>query len=30
LKVVRGPQTVPGKKLDYPKERHAELFGVLK
>jgi len=27
---VRGPQTVPGKKLDYPKERHAELSGVLK
>ena len=27
IEVVRGPQTVPGRKLDYPKERHAELFG---
>ena len=27
IEVVRGPQTAPGKKLDYPKERHAELFG---
>jgi len=27
IEVVRGPQTVSGRKLDYPKERHAELFG---
>lgn len=27
IDVIRGPQTSPGKKLVYPKERHAELFG---
>jgi len=27
IEVLRGPQTAPGKKLVYPKERHAELFG---
>jgi D-3-phosphoglycerate dehydrogenase len=27
IEVSRGPQTTPGKKLVYPKERHAELFG---
>ena len=24
IEVVRGPQTVPGRKLDYPKERRRE------
>jgi D-3-phosphoglycerate dehydrogenase len=27
IEVLRGPQTAPGKKLVYPKERHSELFG---
>jgi len=27
IKVIRGPQTTLGKKLIYPKERYAELFG---
>lgn len=27
IEVVCGPQTMAGKKLVYPKERHAELFG---
>ncbi len=27
IEVLRGPQTAPGKKLVYPKELHAELFG---
>jgi len=27
IEIIRGPQTAPGKKLIYPKERYAELFG---
>ncbi len=27
IEVIRGPQTSPGKKLVYPKERYIELFG---
>jgi D-3-phosphoglycerate dehydrogenase len=27
IEVLRGPHTTPGKKLVYPKERHAEFFG---
>jgi phosphoglycerate dehydrogenase-like enzyme len=27
IQVIRGPETIKGKKLEYPKERYQELFG---
>ena len=27
VEVIRGPETTPGRKLVYPPERYAELFG---
>ena len=29
IEILRGPHTAPGKKLAYPKERHAELFRIV-